>query len=103
MTTNPGQNPMRSMPDWRKTLPLAHASPRCGARTRAATPCKGPAMACGRCRMHGGASTGARRPEGLQRIERARTVHGRYSAENRQVAAMIRELKVEAKRLVEVT
>ena len=45
----------------------------------------------------------ARAPEGLQRIARARTMHGSYSAENRQVAAMIRVLKVGAKRLVELT
>jgi hypothetical protein len=102
MTTKPRQNPMRKMPDWRNVLRLAHASPRCGARTRAATLCKGPAMAAGRCRMHGGASTGPRTPEGLQRIARARTVHGGYSAESRQVAAMIRDLKAEAKRLVEL-
>ena len=60
-------------------------------------------MASGRCRMHGGASTGPRTPEGLQRIAQARTVHGRYSGENRQVAAMIRDLKAAAKRLVELT
>jgi hypothetical protein len=103
MKTNPGQNPMRKTPDWRTVLRLAHASPRCGARTRAATPCKGPAMASGRCRMHGGASTGPRTPEGLQRIVRARTIHGSYSADNRQVAAMIRVLNARAKRLVELT
>jgi hypothetical protein len=94
---------MHRLPHWRMTMPLAHASPRCGARTRAATPCKGPAMAAGRCRMHGGASTGPGTPEGLQRIVRARTIHGRYSAENRQVAAMIKVLNAEAKRLVELT
>jgi hypothetical protein len=36
------------------------AAPRCGAKTRAACPCRQPAMANGRCRMHGGKSTGAR-------------------------------------------
>jgi hypothetical protein len=30
----------------------------CGAKTRAGTPCKGKAMYNGRCRMHGGKSTG---------------------------------------------
>ena len=35
MTANPRQNPARRLPDWRITMPLAHASPRCGARTRA--------------------------------------------------------------------
>ena len=32
-----------------------NAAPRCGAKTRAFCPCKGPAMPNGRCRMHGGA------------------------------------------------
>ena len=34
-------------------------APRCGAKTRKGTPCKAPAMANGRCRMHGGKSPGA--------------------------------------------
>ena len=38
----------RRVPDWRITLPLAQASPRCGARTRTGKPCKAPAMACGK-------------------------------------------------------
>jgi hypothetical protein len=67
--------------------------PRCSAKTRRNTPCGRMAMACGRCRMHGGLSTGARTAEGQERVRKARTIHGRYSAENRQVAAMIRELK----------
>ena len=33
-----------------------NAAPRCGAKTRAGCPCKGPAMPNGRCRMHGGAT-----------------------------------------------
>jgi hypothetical protein len=103
VTTNPRKNPVRSVPDWRITIPLAHASPRCGAHTRTGMACKGPAMPNGRCRMHGGASTGPRTPEGLQRIVAARTVHGGYSAESRRVAAMIRDLKAEAKRLMELT
>lgn len=41
----------------------AHDAPRCGAYARTTgEPCKSPAMANGRCRMHGGKSTGA--PEG---------------------------------------
>ncbi|WP_305798588.1 HGGxSTG domain-containing protein [Tropicimonas sp. IMCC6043] len=30
-----------------------HLSPRCGAKTRSGSPCRSPAMANGRCRMHG--------------------------------------------------
>jgi hypothetical protein len=42
---------------------------RCGARTRRGVPCQGPAMANGRCRMHGGRSTGPRTKEGLARSQ----------------------------------
>jgi CheY-like chemotaxis protein len=35
---------------------------RCGAGTRSGQACRGPAMANGRCRMHGGSSTGPRTP-----------------------------------------
>ena len=38
-------------------------------------------MPNGRCRLHGGLSTGPRTPEGLARSRRARWKHGRYSAE----------------------
>jgi hypothetical protein len=38
-------------------------------------------MPNGRCRLHGGLSTGPRTPEGLQRSRRARWVHGERSAE----------------------
>lgn len=56
---------------------------RCGARTksRQGQPCKAPSMANGRCRVHGGPSTGPRTPEGLERSRRARWKHGRRSAE----------------------
>lgn len=37
----------------------AHANNYCGAKTRSGEPCKNRAMANGRCRMHGGKSTGA--------------------------------------------
>ena len=102
MTTKPRQNPTRSVPDWRITMPRAHASPRCGARTRACTPCKGPAMPNGRCRMHGGASTGPRTPEGLRRIVKARTVHGRYGAEMRELRRLMRALDEEQRRVLEL-
>jgi hypothetical protein len=44
---------------------------RCGARTRRQTTCRGPAMRNGRCRMHGGTSTGPRTSEGIERSRRA--------------------------------
>jgi hypothetical protein len=33
--------------------------PKCGAKCRTGEPCKNPSMKNGRCRMHGGKSTGA--------------------------------------------
>lgn len=64
-----------------KTEGKAHASKKCGAKTRDGDPCKNWAMTNGRCRMHGGKSTGAKTLEGRERIRKARTKHGRYSAE----------------------
>ena len=42
-------------------------APRCGARTRCGGCCRQPAMRNGRCRMHGGLSTGPRTAAGLAR------------------------------------
>jgi hypothetical protein len=104
MTENPKQNPTPPVGNR-----LRHGvrggdprtAPRCGARTRACTPCKGPAMANGRCRMHGGASTGPRTLEGLQRIVKARTVHGAYGAEMRELRRLMRMLDEERRRVLE--
>ena len=57
------------------------AAPRCGAKTRAGCACRQPAMANGRCRMHGGKSTGARTEAGLARVRANRLVHGARTAE----------------------
>ena len=56
-----------------------HQSPRCGALTRNRTRCQSPAMPNGRCRMHGGMSTGPRTPEGKERSRMASWKHGRRS------------------------
>lgn len=59
-------------------------APRCGASTRAGTPCQAPAMRTKRrCRMHGGRSTGPRTAPGLARLRATMTQHGRYSAVER--------------------
>jgi len=65
---------------------------RCGARTRRGTSCQCPAMRNGRCRLHGGLSTGAKTLEGIERIRRAVTKHGRYSQEARAERKQYREL-----------
>ena len=60
-------------------------------------------MAAGRCRMHGGPSTGPRTAEGLERLRKAKTTHGMRTAEMERVRKMMRDLKAGAKRLVELT
>jgi uncharacterized protein YjcR len=49
-------------------------APKCGARTRKGKPCCAPAMKNGRCRLHGGKSTGP--PMGNQNALK----HGMYSS-----------------------
>lgn len=58
-------------------------APRCGAKTRAGTPCQCPAMANGRCRVHGGLSTGAKTAAGIARISAAVLKNGRYTKEEK--------------------
>ena len=79
------------------------SAPRCGARTRLGAPCGQPAMANGRCRMHGGRSTGPRTADGVERLRKARTRHGAYGKEARKMRELIRVLKAQAKRLMELT
>ena len=52
--------------------------------------------------MHGGTSTGPRTPEGLERICKARTVHGAYGAEMRELRRMMRALDEEQRRVLEL-
>lgn len=52
-------HPGKSTTNWQKALTIANSTNRCGAKIRAAHSCKSPAMMNGRCRMHGGKSTGA--------------------------------------------
>jgi len=57
---------------------------RCGAKTRRGTPCQCPAkQPVGRCRLHGGASTGPRTKDGLKRLKEARTTHGKFTKAKR--------------------
>jgi hypothetical protein len=60
---------------------------RCLAKTRKGSPCQRPAkLPAGRCRVHGGASTGPRTEEGIARIVAAKTTHGRLTKEARAEA-----------------
>ena len=63
-----------------EALARANAAPRCGARSkRTGLPCRAAAMPNGRCKVHGGKSTGPRTPEGLERSRKANWKHGRRS------------------------
>ncbi len=102
MKEKTGENPMRRLPDWRTTLPRAQAAPRCGACSkRTGLPCAAPAMPNGRCRMHGGASTGPRTAAGLARIVAARTKHGLHGAALREARRWMAELRQETRQLLE--
>jgi len=78
-----------------KKLPHAKykflVSLRCGAKTRSGHPCKAPAMKNGRCRMHGGKSTGPK-PGTRNALK-----HGYYTREaiekRKQVAQLLRVSK----------
>jgi hypothetical protein len=56
-------------------------------------------MRNGRCRMHGGTSTGPRTPQGLERCRRANLKHGLYSAraieQGRKVRKMLRQMRMD--------
>ena len=83
-------------PDW--------SGQRCGARTKAGTPCQRPAVKrTGRCTRHGGKSTGPRTEAGRARIAAAQTKHGRLTkekrAEARQRAQLDREIRAELKQI----
>ena len=65
-------------------------SRRCGAKTRKGTPCRSPAMPNGRCRMHGGKSTGA--PKGNKNALK----HGYYGATAKAERVLLKNLLTEA-------
>jgi hypothetical protein len=48
-------------------------------------------MANGRCRMHGGPSTGPRTAEGLERSRKSGWKHGYYSAESKRARREARQ------------
>jgi hypothetical protein len=73
-----------------QSLPM-HRSPRCGTRTRSGTPCQSPAMANGRCRMHGGASPGA--PIGNANARKHGLFTAEAIAERRELAALLRAMR----------
>ena len=81
-------------PDW--------PGQRCGAKTRRGTACQRPAnKKNGRCRLHGGASTGAKTEEGRARISAANLRYGNFTKDKlekqRKNAATGRKVRAEIK------
>ena len=76
--------------------------PACGARTRSGSPCRALAMRNGRCRMHGGASTGPKTSAGLLRSQTSTFVHGGKSREMAEFRRRMRDLRVDARRMIEM-
>ena len=77
---------------------------RCLAKTRKGTPCQRPAFKHnGRCRLHGGLSTGAKTVDGLTRISDANLKHGKYTKDKlkaqRTAAKVGRKVLARLKRL----
>ena len=64
----------------------------CGAKTRAGTPCKLPAMPNGRCRLHGGRS--------LRGRSHGRYKHGLFTQEAIEQRRQLRELLRTAEQLL---
>ena len=88
--------PTRFGPNW--------PGKRCLAKTRKGTLCQSPAFKHnGRCRLHGGLSTGAKTSAGLQRISDANLKHGRHTKDKleaqRNSAAVGRKVKGKLKRI----
>ncbi len=74
-----------------------HQSPRCGAKTRAGTPCMSPAVkGKKRCRMHGGAA-GSGAPKGNKNALK----HGHYTREAIEQRRALRQLMRQAEAFLE--
>ena len=71
---------------------------RCGAKTRRGTACQRPAnKQNGRCRLHGGRSTGPKSAEGRAKIAAANLRHGEFTqakiAKRKEDAKVAKELR----------
>ena len=91
-------------PTWRNGLNAANRAARCWARRKSnGQPCRAPAMPNGRCHKHGGASTGARTAEGLERCRKAPWKHGARAANVREAARLRGEARRVIARMVRLT
>lgn len=74
---------------------------RCEARTRRGTPCQRPGNKTnGRCKLHGGRSSGPKTAEGVARLAASKTTHGRTTQVERAKAKHRAEVGREVMRAV---
>jgi hypothetical protein len=93
-STLPFEDPMAGT--YKRNTVAMMMSPRCGAKTRAGTPCQSPAVSGKRrCRMHGGAR-GSGAPKGNQNALK----HGTYTRAAIRQRAELRELIKEGEQLL---
>jgi hypothetical protein len=89
----------------RLSLAKANGAPRCGAKTgTTGQPCKRLARkGSGRCRLHGGRSTGPKSAAALSALRTKMTKHGWFSQEaiaaRKEQRAVLRTLKAAAEKL----
>lgn len=84
----------------------AHDTPKCGAQTKKGKQCGRPAgwgtphPGAGRCKLHGGSSTGAKTKEGKQRVSMNALKHGAYvnrllNEDEQQIYNVLRESTIQ--------
>lgn len=80
---------------WHEALLAARQSLRCGAKTRHGSSCRSPAMKNGRCRMHGGKSSGA--PLGK---DHGLFKHGLYTKQSLKFYRELKELLKNTQKMI---
>lgn len=60
--------------------------------------CRAKAMANGRCRIHGGLSTGAKTKEGIERRNKANYKHGKYTKDMIEANNLVKKARKFTKR-----
>ncbi len=75
---------------------------KCLAKTkRTGRPCQAPAMQNGRCRLHGGKSTGAKTDQGKAKLQEINLKHGYYTKESIQERKSIKASMIYLERYCE--
>jgi hypothetical protein len=73
---------------------------KCNAKNRQGTPCSIPPSKNGRCRFHGGKSTGPRTEEGKMKSSQNASKHGMYSKKERESNTEVEELCEEVMKIL---